>query len=75
MRKINIQRDLESRRKMQPSIAPARELENTDETVKNKDNAESKVVSGNEDDTTASAGEKPKKRKRTSTGDVPALPV
>jgi hypothetical protein len=47
---------------MQPSIAPAREFENAVETVKNKDNAESKVVPGNEDDTTASTGENRKKK-------------
>jgi hypothetical protein len=77
MRKINIQRDLESRRNISQIMPPVREFETEVEREKEKEeeNAESEVIQGNADDTVASAGEKPKKRKRTPAGDLPALPV
>jgi hypothetical protein len=76
MKKVNIQRDLESRRNMIQAIAPAKVFEMSIETVKKEeDNAESETVPGNEDDTVATAGEKAKKRRRTSAGNLEAFPV
>jgi hypothetical protein len=75
MRKINVQRDLESRRHIAQTMPSVRDLETTVEIVKEEENAESEVTPGHEDDSGAIAGEKPKKRKRASAGDVQALPV
>jgi hypothetical protein len=75
MKKINIQRDLESRRNISQTIPLARDFETEVEPIKETENAESEVIQGYEDDPGAIAGEKPKKRKRASAGDIPALPV
>jgi hypothetical protein len=75
MRKINVQRDLESRRNISQTMPLARDFETVTETVKEEENAESEVIPGQEDDPGAIAGEKQKKRKRTPAGDVQALPV
>jgi hypothetical protein len=76
MRKINIQRDLESRRNMTQVTVPAKEFETTTtEAIKEEANAESETVPGDTDNTVAPSVKKPEKRKRTSGGDVPALPL
>jgi hypothetical protein len=74
MKKVNIQRDLESRRNMAQATVPARVFE-TNIEVRNEEknevnDAESEAVPGNEDDTVATAGEKAKKRRRASAGNL-----
>jgi hypothetical protein len=75
MKKINIQRDLESRRNMVQAVVPAVKIETVVEPIKAEEYAESEDVPGTAPDAGAPAGEKPKKRKRATEGDVPALPV
>jgi hypothetical protein len=75
MKKINIQRDIESRRNMVQTVIPTREFETIVEPIKEEDYAESENVQGAASDTGATACEKPKKRRRATEGDVQALPV
>jgi hypothetical protein len=56
-------------------ITPIRKQEIVVEPIKEENDAESEDVQGTADNAGAPASEKPKKRKRTTEGDVQALPV
>ncbi|GAB6013567.1 hypothetical protein [Viscerimonas tarda] len=75
MKKINIQRDIDSRRNMAKAVMPVMGIETEVKPVKEENDAESEVVHRATPDTGAPAGEKTKKRRRTSEGDIQALPV
>jgi hypothetical protein len=60
---------------MAQAIVPVREFEARVKPEKEKENAESETVQRDAHDTVANTGEKPKKRKRATTGDVQTLPV
>jgi hypothetical protein len=69
--RINIQRDVESRKNIaQATQLPAKRIETIVEAIKTENNAESEINPGSEDNAESAPGEKPKKRKRTSAGDV-----
>jgi hypothetical protein len=73
-KKINIQRDMESRRKIAQSISAER-IEAMVEPVSEERNDESEITTGQQGDEGAAVPEKAKKRRRTTAGDAQEVSV
>jgi hypothetical protein len=74
MKKINIQRDVESRKNIARSIPPAAKIETIVEPVTQEKDAESEANQEQAVDTSPTDG-KTKKRGRTAKGDTQEVPV
>jgi hypothetical protein len=70
MKKINIQRDVESRRNMAQAFSPVKGFETEVEPIKQENDAESEKKDGQADNAGAPTGKKPEKGRRTTQGNV-----
>jgi hypothetical protein len=75
MKKINIQKDVESRKNIAGQIQSVMREETQVEPEKEKDDAQSEEILSEENDQIAQTGEKTKKRRRTAKGDVQEIQV
>ena len=70
MKRINVQRDVESRRKMEEKLPTANETKTAVEPVTPPTDAQSKEVQEHEVDQIPEPDEKPKKRGRSAKGNI-----
>ncbi len=70
MKRINIQRDVESRKSIEQELPVIPITEQMFEPVKEEQNAESETIQEHEADSSPSPEPQPKKRRRKTEGDI-----
>jgi hypothetical protein len=75
MKKINIQKDVESRKRIAGQIQTVMREETQVEPEKDKDDAQSEEILSEENNQGAPTGEKTKKGRRTTKGNVQEIQV